>query len=177
MNAWTKLFKRQRDATSDVFGGIAELRARIAVLADERARIDELPVPLEEALASVDRWLDDLEARHSLPVGGFTTGLPGSAPALTMGEHSILPSLFISACRYQIREAIADRLADHYEGKDAASASEKDHRLAEIDAELLGLCKVEERLVREAERSGLPILRRETAPVEIVLAPDEDLDV
>lgn len=177
MNAWSKIFKRQREATADVFGGISELRARITILEDERARVEDLPVPLEEAVASVDQWLDVLEARHSLSVSGFTTGLPGSAPALTMGEHSILPGLLMGACREAIRQAIADRLGDYYEGRDAASASDKNRRLAEIDAELLGLFKIEERLVREAERSGLPILRRETAPVEIVLAPDEDLDV
>ena len=175
MNAFTKLFSKQRAATADVYAGIADLRARIAVLEDELGRVEDLPVPLNEAVAAVDRWLEDLEARHSVSVGSFTTGRPGAGPALVMDERSILPSLFLAATRDALRAALVDQLSDHYEGKDAASALEKAKRISAIQDELDALCRVEERLIREAEAAGLPILRRETAPVEIVLAPDDEL--
>lgn len=175
MNAFTKLFSKQRAAAADVYAGIADLRARIAVLEDERARVEELPVPLDEAVAALDRWLDDLEGRYSVSVGSFTTGRPGSGPALTMGDHSILPGLLLAAARDAIRNALADHLADYYEGREAASAAEKAKRLASIHDELDALCRVEERLIREAEASNLPILRRETAAPEIVIATDDEL--
>jgi len=170
----SKLLKRQRDAAADVHGALAEIRAQIAALEDQRARTETLPRTFDDAMRAVDDWLDGLE-RDTISISGFLSDDPRDLPHLDLGKFSALPGLFVASCRDLIRAHIAAALEDRLEGRETVNAVQREERLAAIDAELDGVCRAEERAVREAEAAGVPILRRAEARPEIVLLPDGDL--
>lgn len=160
----------------DLAGEVAALREQIVLRLDERARVEVLPRPLEDAVQQVDAWLDGLEEAANLDVGGFTTGAANSWPLIHKDNaHFKLAGLLVAGCREGIRQSMVDRLSDFYEDRDAATLEERNRRLAEIDADIDRLCRREEALVREAEAQGMKIVRREDAPPAAVLAFDADL--
>ena len=161
----------------DLAGEIAALREQITLRLDDRARVETLPRPFEDATQQVDAWLDSLEEAANLSISGFTTGAANTWPIISRDNgHFKLAGLLAAGCRDGIRQAMLDRLSDWYEDRDAATAEERNRRLVEIDADIDRLCRREEALIREAEAQGQKILRREDAPPAVVLAYDADLN-
>lgn len=72
------LVSKQRDAVAEVTGTVGDLRNRIARAQEEIAVLERTPVPLEDATAALDMWLDRQVSRaiESVPVGSLMHGQP-----------------------------------------------------------------------------------------------------
>lgn len=171
-----KLLKRQREATADIFGQLDALRDRITILTDERVSVDNWPAPFDDAVASLDAWLDGIGFGQTVNVAGFTTGSANDHPIISDRAAGLMAiGLLVAASRDRVRAVLVDELRAFYDGRESGSRSEKAAKLRDIDAELLMLEREEERLIREAETAGIAVLRRENASPSIVLAYDADL--
>lgn len=172
-----KLFKRARDTVADFRAEVAAVQQEIAQMQMEREAVADMLVPLADATLSLERWLDELEQRGLLPLGGFALGLPGEVPRFSeRNAPALLPSLIVGAMRQQVQKYLTDQLTDLYENRASGTAEEKARRLDEIDAKIYDLCLREERLIREAERFGMEITRRIGAPAEVIIATDDSLE-
>lgn len=172
-----KLFKRARDTVADFRAEVAAVQQEIAQLQTEREAVADMLVPLADATLSLERWLDELEQRGLLPLGGFASGRRGEEPQFSERTSSAyIPSLLFGAMRQQVQKYLTDQLTDLYENRASGTAEEKARRLDEIDAQILELCVREERLIREAGRFGMEIARRIGAPAWVIVATDDSLE-
>ncbi|MEN9925751.1 MAG: hypothetical protein RL268_1877 [Pseudomonadota bacterium] len=177
MTVIDKLFKRARETVSDFRAEVAAVQEKIAQLQEEREAVENMLVPFEDATQSLDRWLDEVEQRGLLPLGGFTSGNSGDWPRFSeRTADAYLSSLIAGAMREPIRQYLLDQIADRYEGRVSGTREEKARRLDEIDTQIFQLCVREERLIREAQSFGMEIVRRIGAPAEVMIATDASLE-
>lgn len=170
-----KLLAGSRKAASSVSEGLQELRLRRLRLLDERDEIAARPVPMDAALAALDRDLDDLlvTAKRETNVRSLTRA---DSPSWTIPQNGILIALLISANRHSFRDQLAELIAPAYaNGAKPIEADEREATLRRIDDELLDLEMAEEGAIRGAEAAGLSVLRRADADPRAVLASDEEL--
>jgi len=182
-----QLLSRQQAASRDAFAAIEEIRSRRLALVAERERIENAPVPLEDAERELDAWLDQIAGGANFSVRSLAYPTWGSRPSLGFIRRPDTPmldaqpaveqlfSMLVASNMAGVRDFFARALADDLEGKDVVDNGERARRLGALDAEITAVEKVEETLIREAELAGLPVLRREDARPEIVLLPDAAL--
>lgn len=176
MIAISKLLKKQREATADIFGQLETLRDRITILVDERVTVENWPQPFDEAVTSLDAWLQSIGFGQTVNIAGFTTGSFSDHPVISDRAAGLMAmGLLVAASRDRVRAVLVDELRAFYADRQSGTRAEKIARLREIDGELLVLEREEERIVREAEAAGIPVLRRENASPQIVLSYDDDL--
>lgn len=176
MIAIAKLLKRQREATADIFGQLDTLRDRITILTDERVTVENWPLPFDDAVGSLDAWLNSIGFGQTVNVAGFTSGSFNDHPVISDRAAGLMAmGLLVAASKDKVRTVLIDELRTFYANRQSGTRTEKAAKLREIDAELLMLEREEERLIREAEAANISVLRRENAPPAIVLAFDEDL--
>lgn len=176
MIAIKKFLRRHVEATNGLVNALDNLRDRIVVLADEQQAVEAWPVPYEEAVASLEKWIDSIDFRNFIPVATFTSGSEREWPRLSDSAAGLMAmALLTASARGKVRDTLAAELRIYYEGRASGTASDRARRLREIEGELAELERQEEKIIREAEAAGLPILRRENASPAVVLAADEDL--
>jgi len=181
------LMARQEAAVRDVHSSLADVRERRLALLADRERVENAPVPLEDAERALDAWLDQVAGESAFSVRSLAYPTWGSSPSLAFirrpdtqmldakpAVEQIL-ALLVASNRAGVRDLFARALADELEGKDAIDNGDRARRLAAIDAEIAAVEKVEETLIREAELAGLPVLRREDARPDVVLLSDAAL--
>lgn len=171
-----KLLAGQKKATAAISDGLAELRMRRLRLLDERDELAARPAPKSEALAALDRDIDELVAiaKRETNVRSLTRA---GHPAWTIPANGLLIALLIGANRNAFRDQLAAMLEPAYSNSaKPISADEREANLRRIDDDLLDLELAEETAIRAAEAAGLSILRRADADPRAVLASDEALN-
>lgn len=169
-----KLITGAAAASRELTGGIDQLRARRISLLDERDRIASLPQPKDTVFAALDRDLDDL-CSAGLETLDLTSLLRSDQPVFRIPQNGTLIALLIGLNREAFRSQIAELIEAQYKGLDVPSAEDRAAQLADLDAEIGDLERAEEGLIREAERAGLPVLRRDDADPDALLLADEEL--
>jgi hypothetical protein len=169
-----KLLAGSRKAATSVSEGLQELRMRRLRLLDERDATAARPVPQADALAALDRDIDELvaTAKREINVRSLTRA---ENPAWTIPQNGMLIALLIGANREAFRSQLAEMIAPAYADAKPIEAAEREATLRRIDDELLDLEMAEEAAIRGAEASGLSILRRADADPRAVLLADKDL--
>lgn len=169
-----KLLAGSRKAATSVSEGLRELRMRRLRLLDERDATAARPVPQADALAALDRDIDELvaTAKRETNVRSLTRA---ENPAWTIPQNGILIALLIGANREAFRSQLAEMIAPAYADAKPIEAAEREATLRRIDDELLDLEMAEEGAIRGAEAAGLSVLRRADADPRAVLASDEEL--
>lgn len=171
-----KLLAGSRKAASSVSEGLQELRLRRLRLLDERDEIASRPAPKDEAVAALDRDIDELVA-IAMRETNVRSLIRAEAPAWTIPPNGVLMGLLIGANRDAFRKQLAEMIAPAYEnGAQPIAADEREATLRRIDDDLIDLEKAEEAAIRGAEAAGLSVLRRVDADPRAVLASDEALN-
>ena len=171
-----KLLTGSRKAAASVTDGLQELRMRHLRLLDERDEIAARPVPQAEAIAALDRDIDELVeiAKRETNVRSLTRA---ENPSWSIPPNGLLIGLLIGANRDAFRKQLAEMIAPAYEnGAQPIAADEREATLRRIDDDLIDLEKAEEAAIRGAEAAGLSVLRRADADPRAVLASDEALN-
>jgi hypothetical protein len=146
-------------------GELDTIRNRIAELKVEAKAIEAAPLPLEEAVADLDAWMDHLAGHRQMNVGMHLSPHGRSVwPKLDVEELFVTLRPTIRAVRL---DAIQRELAGRLPG---LPQEERAARLAEIDRQLLALEISEEAMIEEAEAAGIRIARRVDADPRAVLA-------
>lgn len=169
-----KLLAGSRKAAASVSDGLQELRFRRLRLLDERDEIAARPVPKDEALAALDRDLDELidTAKRETNIRSLTRA---DNPAWTIPQNGMLLGLLIGANRDAFRSHLAEMIAPAYADAKPIEAAEREAALRRIDDDLFDLETAEEAAIRSAEAAGLSVLRRADADPRAVLASDQEL--
>ena len=170
-----KLLAGQKKATAAISDGLAELRMRRLRLLDERDELASRPVPKDEALAALDRDIDELIAiaMRETNVRSLTRA---EAPSWTIPQNGVLMGLLIGASRATFRDQLAAMLEPAYSNEaKPIPAEEREAALRRIDEDLLDLELAEEAAIRSAEAVGLHVQRRADADPRAVLASDDAL--
>ena len=171
-----KLITGSRKAASSVSEGLQELRLRRLRLLDQRDDISSRPVPQSEALAALDRDLDDLISAglENINVRSLTRA---DRPSWPIPQNGVLLALLVGANRDAFRDQLEALIDQTYsDGQQPIAADERVRELRRIDQDLMDLEIAEESTIRAAEDAGLPALRRADADPRAVLLADEDLE-
>jgi len=174
-----KLVKRAAEAfTGGPRQQIEAIRARRLELLEVRKQTEGARRPFEEAEARLGRLLDqlasDLDINLSALADHREERLPeilriGGGDVASRINDRLLLALLVGANRDGCRKVLAAKLREGYDHGGALAGEERTRRLEEIDAELLRLEIDEERIIRESEEAGMPLLRRGDAYPAIVL--------
>lgn len=171
-----KLLAGSRKAAASVSDGLQELRLRRLRLLDERDATAARPVPKDDALAALDRDINELVdiAKREANVRSLTRA---DNPSWTIPQNGLLIGLLIGANRDAFRDQLAAMLEPAYaNGAKPISADEREATLRRIDDDLLDLEIAEESAIRASEAAGLSVLRRADADPRAVLAADDELN-
>ena len=159
---------------------LASIRDQIAAIRAEIEALPAQPLPTEDALERLDRWIAEQAARFDpgsaarafatergplgrvLAVQGLRTG--ENSVAVDMGP--VLCSLFGPALREQLAAAIQAQT-----GTPGPRLADRPRALSSREEELGRLEVAEERLVRAAEAEGEFLARRADASPAVVLSP------
>lgn len=175
--AITKLTKRRKagDIAAELRDGIEELRSQRARLFDQKQAIEGQPWPLDEVDDAIRRGLDEIaeRARSSFYTAPLLRGERG--PTLGSPSHEIIVGLLVAANRPAIEGVLHDLVAPAYEGFTPLSAADRAAEIARLNEGLSDLERAEESAVREAERAGLAIARRDDADGDVLLLSDREL--
>ncbi|MFW6028051.1 MAG: hypothetical protein ACOC9Q_00810 [bacterium] len=174
-----KLLSTTTQATDDLSGGLQQLRTRIGELQEQIAEVENHAVSKAEALKRLGRWARGAKARGigEMSVNEFIR--PAGRARIPLTPQSPQPYVFdvlVSLLADGIHDRLAERIEAHYAGCAGITDAEREKRIQKLEGELADLEVAEERLVRTAERAGLPVLRRADASPLIVLAPDSALE-
>jgi hypothetical protein len=156
--------KPPREAAAD----LERVRGEIATIAAELQALDRAPVPLAEATARLDAYLDDLAQQWDPPVAIDFAGAAYRPPS--PDTYWPYRPIVLLAALAPLRAALHARLTAAYATLPAAVATAD---RAGLRAQLLDRRRqaelVEEGIVLEAELAGITIQRREDASPDVVL--------
>ena len=174
----SKLFARQKSATRDLVDGLEKLRVNNLVLRDQAEGLRRLPVDRKRAIAAVDAGIAALagqyDDRHL--IGGLTRPMDGHPHlALDRLPANMAPAFLAVVVPDLLRAALIERVDGFYADREDPPENQRAKLIAQLEAEIADLEAAEEGLIRQAERSGLPILRRADADPRAVLAADTSL--
>ena len=170
-----KLLSGSRKAAASVSEGLEELRLRRLRLLDERDETSARPVPKSEALAALDRDLDDLIAAglENTNISGLTRA---ERPSWPVPQNGVLLALLVGASRDAFRDQLATLVGQTYsDGQQPIAADDRVRELRRLDQDLFDIERAEESTIRAAEAAGLPALRRADADPRAVLLADQEL--
>lgn len=139
---------------------IAALKARAATVRKER-------VSKAVALDRANNWFEtliDRATKGASSVASFTSADRFRAPDV---ELDALVALTLGPV---IRDKLMDLVSSLYNDTEGLSEAERGEALSDLDREILDLELTEEAVIRTAEASGIPIMRRRDADPRAVLA-------
>lgn len=162
-----------RKALQTASGSVADVRAAVVRLQDERRAVEAAPIPQDEAIPLVDTFvtgaLFGLSQFSSVEdiVASAAHGRPIDLRALTADQRvAVLVAALGPVLRVRFREVLADHYGDLAVG---LAADDRQARLRAIDAELVALEREEETLIRELAEAGVVVDRRGDASPAVVL--------
>jgi hypothetical protein len=167
----SKALSLSRSAGKQINEGVSELREHIQGYKRERVKMASLPVPKETALQRAEAVIDHITegSRYMYP----------SPQTFARPDYSGINTNVISIIAAQMASAMADRLKAeievYYGANHGLTEEERNDRFREIDRKILDAELAEESLIRSAEDSGFPIIRRRDADPRAVLAHDKVL--
>lgn len=156
---------------------VTELRSKIAARRTELEQLPEASIPASDAIARMTAWVDSQAAAFTTGANAFT-GEQFSRPttllltAIRNGNHMADVDAGPLLC-WLLGDVIKTRLKVGIEALPHAPGiplAERPAAAQRLRDEIARLETAEERLVREAEAAGEPIVRRGDARPEIVLA-------
>jgi hypothetical protein len=153
---------------------IAQLRAGIKQLREDRAAIQPTAVPLDKAIGRAHAWIDTLRSMFGSDqlLRSFAAGkAPVEAYALANvsgNERMILSSIFWLDAK-NAKKKVENELRELYL-QEAFLTDDPGTRLSEIDSEVFRLEVLEERRICELATAGVQVARRVDANPEAVLA-------
>lgn len=166
-----------RSAVQKTATGIDQLRALRLRLLDERDRVEKTALPREEALSALDHSLDSM-ANLALE-GTHVAHLAGRRDKHSKLDLGAIPErmvgLLVASNREAVRGLLLGKLDEFYANVEVLSSDEKQAELLRIETEVFDVELAEEAAIREAEKVGLPILRRGDADPRAALAADSEL--
>lgn len=170
------LFKRQRQAAADVIDAVEEIRIALIVAQDQRQQIERLPVDRSRALAALDAGIAAAAAK--LDTRMLLSGLTRPAGGQPHFHFDRIPENLVgpwlaTLCPDRLRQHFVDQINDFYDerlDRDDPAEAARPALISKLDAEILALELAEEAFIRQAEKSGLPILRRADADPRAALA-------
>lgn len=162
-----------RKALQTASGSVADVRAAVVRLQDERRAVEAAPIPQDEAIPLVDTFVDRALAGLSQfadpdeIVASAAHGRPIDLRALTADQRV---AVMVAALGPVLRLRFRELLADHYTGLSVGlAADDRQARLRAIDAEVVALEREEEVLIRELAEAGVTVDRRGDADPRAVL--------
>lgn len=172
-----KLFAGQRSATRAVHENVEAIRVEILRRRDEVERIAAMPADRDDALAALDAGLDRMAERGAGALSIGSLAHPGHrTPNLNLNVPANLTMDVVAlVARGHLRDVLAEKLAEFYDGRDVMPNAKRGPRVGILEVEILDLELAEEALIREGERTGLPMQRRADADPRAVLAADAAL--
>jgi hypothetical protein len=157
-------FKRFASAVEGATADLTAMRGHIAALKFEVAAVRNAPLPRDEAVANVDRSLDQLASRTVFDPMQFASPLHTAAdPEL---ERAMLVHFLRPAARANMIAALDLELEKRPPGLPKEGRAEK---VAELEAQLLAAERAEEEFVEQAREAGLKVARRADADPRAVL--------
>jgi hypothetical protein len=153
---------------TNLAGDLARVRQSIAVVASEATVLARAPLPLSEAHARLDTWLDSMASQYDPPLASSFARLGARLPSPEdLMPYRLVPLL---ACLPPWRDVLHDRLATAYSTMPASvPAADRPAAAAALTERRLQLEIAEERLVLLAARAGLDVARRADADAATVL--------
>jgi hypothetical protein len=156
--------KTPRDAAAD----LDRVRGDIATIAAELQALDAAPVPLTEAAARLDDYLDALAQQWDPPVAIDFAGATYRPPA--PDTYWPYKPIVLLAALPPVRAALHARLkAAHATLPAAVATADRAALRAQLLARRRAAELEEEGIVLEAELAGITIRRREDASPDLVL--------
>ena len=157
---------------------IEGFRDQIATLRVERRKVERALPDRRQALAAIERWQREAQARIEGQVDTASLLRPADGrPAI--GARVDLSQAAAAMAARELADLHRDAVEAAFvaAGNDGLDTEARAAKIASIDAEILAAGKGEEAAIRAAEVAGTPILRRADADPRIVLARDCDLKV
>jgi hypothetical protein len=168
------LLSRTRSAGQELRDGVEGIRSKVAKLKAKKVEIESLPPTLDVALARVDGWVEHItyatRQRMIEPEHFVQSPLAYVAPG-----HPNLSDNFFAYLAPMFGEVVKKRVDDVYQNTAGITETERQKQLDAVDRDLLDAELAEESIIRAAEASGFPVLRRSNADPRAVLAADEAL--
>jgi hypothetical protein len=153
---------------TNLAGDLARVREALAAVASEATALARAPLPLSEAHARLDAWLDSMASQYDPPLASSFARLGARLPSPEdLMPYRLVPLL---ACLPPWRDVLHDRLATAYATLPASVPSADRAAAAVALAERRQQLEIaEERLVLLAARAGLDVARRPDADAATVL--------
>lgn len=161
-----------RSAVQAAGVAIEKLRTSIAALKAERAAVAGVPLPIDQALDTLRRHLDNLASSAGSTLESVAiTAASGSLQSALLPQPRDPLLLFAVLARGPVEEALTAAIRRFYEDRQLVGMSPdaRDARLAEIDRQIAALEHEEEQTIAEAEELGLTIPRRTDVDPAIIL--------
>lgn len=161
---------------------IARVRSEIAAARDELEALSNALLPLNEAVDRLNKWVDSKAGLYSVNSVWHEVA-PAASPgsqigAIRIGQvathtntadfSGLLCFLFAPLLKERMAEVLADRLID----TNTPPSSERPDLRTALLQRIDDLERAEEKLVRQSEAAGVPIIRRPDARPELVLLKD-----
>lgn len=140
----------------------------------KKAEIESLAPTLDVALARVDSWVEYMThmTRDRMVEPGRFAKSPMDYVSPEIHGHPNISDNFFAYLAPMFAEAVKEQVAAVYQSTAGITEEERAQRLEAIDRDLLDAELAEESIIRAAEASGFPVLRRSNADPRAVLAPD-----
>jgi hypothetical protein len=172
------LSRNPGEAMAVVKEPLAEVRARLESLVEQRAIVEAAPRALAEAEASVDDFIA-LAAGKVPSLAGFFSARPSgyvdAMHTLRHNENVTAIDLLCAVTPNQVKAWITGALPDHYASLPAPmTAEERQAELARLDAEIAEVERQEVELCWSLLDTGIEFEWRPDVRVELVLGLDPD---
>ena len=163
---------------------LASIRAKLASAIDQLAALPSSLLPVEDAIARAEQWVDEQAAQFN--AGGMvaTFCTPAARPdqfdvssLARGGVHAVaeIGPYFCWAIGDVIKDKLNSAIKAHPPINPGPPAKDRPAIKARLEAEIERLERLEEIAVRDAEAAAEPVARRGDARPEIVLLPDSIL--
>jgi hypothetical protein len=167
-----KPVKAKLKAGENLASGVARLRNQIAALCNERRKVQQAGLPIADAKAAAQAYVDGVAARGRPKIVAEHEKFTVTFEALVEGAYTPMPDL-AAALAWLHPKVFAQRLMDELEAAPkpalALSKKRKADKLAMIAVNLAALEYEEEAMVAQSELEGPALARRpDVSPAAIL---------
>ncbi|QOG06546.1 hypothetical protein IGS74_18875 [Aureimonas sp. OT7] len=170
------MVKKAQNAGRELSDAVETLRSRVRTLKAERDRIRALSPPMDIAIGRIRQWAGEM---RDVALSGSNGFIPTPSHFCdrewSPSYHINVEQTFNAYLMPLFLEAFERATREHYETIEWISDDERETSLIQLDRDLLDVEMAEESVIRAAEASGFPIVRRGNADPRAVLAHDKAL--